>query len=422
MNNPSPSSEPGAPSAIAAARRPRRAPALLAAATLLGFAVWKLLPLALGPGVALLEAERRDLTRSLVAGGRIGQSARLPLLAQVGGRVARLPFSEGDHVQAGELVAEIDAPQDQAILAQARATYQEAQNVLQQMQQGQALAAPVQQAVSNPQLQQAQREVERNRELLDKGFVSEAALANAERRLQALQPPPPPLVPNTSLPMLNLAPGAAAGDMEAAMAAVERARAAFESAQQRAESNVVRAPASGTVVKLSVERGTPVQAGQELLVIEPEGAIDIELRVNAQALRLLRVGQPGVATVDLDEPQRFETHVAWIDTAIDTEQGTAVRLAVPAPPEGVRGGLAVQVRIELERRQNTVVIPDTALRDADSRPWVLVVVDGVAERREVRPGLQGDDGIEIIEGVDAGEMLVSTSSPNIRPGDKVRAQ
>ena len=115
-------------------------------------------------------------------------------------------------------------------------------------------------------------------------------------------------------------------------------------------------------------------------------------------------------------------YVAWIDAAIDTEQGTAVRLAVPAPPEGVRGGLAVQVRIELERRQNTVVIPDTALRDADSRPWVLVVVDGVAERREVRPGLQGDDGIEIIEGVDAGEMLVSTSSPNIRPGDKVRAQ
>jgi HlyD family secretion protein len=79
-----------------------------------------------------------------------------------------------------------------------------------------------------------------------------------------------------------------------------------------------------------------------------------------------------------------------------------VRLAVPAPPEYLRPDMTVSVEITVAERARTTILPADAVRGlAEGKPWILVVEDAHAQRRDVEIGMSGDTRVEVLRGVAA---------------------
>jgi HlyD family secretion protein len=74
------------------------------------------------------------------------------------------------------------------------------------------------------------------------------------------------------------------------------------------------------------------------------------------------------------------------------------------------------------RRANVVVVPADAVHDAaGGQPWVMIVAGRSTLRRPVKLGLKGEGSVEVVEGVEPGDVLVSVSAVAVNPGQRVRA-
>jgi HlyD family secretion protein len=105
---------------------------------------------------------------------------------------------------------------------------------------------------------------------------------------------------------------------------------------------------------------------------------------------------------------------------VDARKGSVeVKLRVPEPPDFLKPDMTVSAEIEVGRRAVALVLPSEVVRDAGSRPWVLVADDGRAVRRPVRLGLRGTGRVEVVEGLAAGDRVIPPAAP-VRAGQRVR--
>src|SRR6185312_306196 len=91
------------------------------------------------------------------------------------------------------------------------------------------------------------------------------------------------------------------------------------------------------------------------------------------------------------------------------------------PPDYLRQDMTVSVDIEVEHHRDVLTVPAIAVHDpTGSSPWVLKVKDRRAVVQAVRLGLRGETGVEIREGLDAGDLVVATAMNKIKPGQRLR--
>jgi HlyD family secretion protein len=149
-----------------------------------------------------------------------------------------------------------------------------------------------------------------------------------------------------------------------------------------------------------------------LLTLAPDGATELSAQIDEKNLSLLAVGQPAQVSADAYAGRRFAAEVAYIAPSVDAQRGSVeIRLHVPEAPAYLKHEMTVSIDVETGQRADALVVPADCLRDADGAPWLLVVRDGVAERRPVRVGLRGAGRVEIVEGLSDGEAVLPAASP-----------
>lgn len=371
----------------------------------------------LGPVVALREASRSDLVQSIVASGRVLTPRRVSIGSVTTDRVIGVPVSEGQRVQRGQLLIELDSSDESAALAQARSALAQAEARLRQISELGLPAAEqaLQQAEANAR--QAKAQHERTVALRDKGFVGAAQVDDTRRNLEVTESQ----VRSARLQVDSNRRGGS--DLALASAAMEQARANVGSAEARLAQCFIRAPADGVLIGRAVEPGNVVAPGRELLALAPDGETQIVVQLDERHLARLSIGQKGMASADAFPGTKFGAELFYINPGIDALRGTVeVKLRVIAPPDFLRQDMTVSVDIETARRNATLIVPADAVRDpAGSSPWVLAVKDHRAVRQPVKPGLRGDASIEILEGLAPGDLLVPASVGTVAAGDRVRA-
>ena len=93
------------------------------------------------------------------------------------------------------------------------------------------------------------------------------------------------------------------------------------------------------------------------------------------------------------------------------------------PPPYLKPDMTVSIEVEVARRGEAVVVSSEAIRDPlSARPWVLAVQDGRTQRREVGLGLQGEGRIEVVSGLNAGDLVVPASVTGVKEGQRVRPE
>ena len=315
-------------------------------------------------------AERAELTALLNVSGGLKAVQSAVVKARVAAELKTLTVREGDRVQAGQLIGRLDATEFNWKLRQAE---------------DQAGAAKA-------QLEIAQKTLDNNKALVDQGFISRTAL-------------------DTSV-------SSTAG----AQASLQAARAAAELARKSVADSEVRAPISGLVAQRLVQPGERVSVDTKLVEIVDLSRIELEAAVAPEDVPALRVGQPAQVLIDgVAEP--LAARVVRIAPSAQTGTRSVMAFLELSRTTGLRQGLFARANIELQRKM-ALVVPVSALRLDQARPYVLAIENGKAVQRRVSTGGRGDvmiegrvePAVEITEGLQAGTVVLRGTVGALREG------
>jgi len=217
----------------------------------------------------------------------------------------------------------------------------------------------------------------------------------------------------------NLAPRA---DVEDAQARLRQVDAEIQGLEARLRNYRVRAPFDGVVGFRNISVGSLVTPGTELVTLDKTDVMKLDFSVPEVFLALLEPGLPLAARSVAFPDERFEGHVESVGSRIDpVSRSVSVRAELANPELRLRPGMLMEVIVQRSPRES-VVVPEAALIPSGDRQFVLVIDeedDNRLERREVRVGERRTGQAEILEGLEAGELLVAHGVQRVQEGDQV---
>lgn len=198
-------------------------------------------------------------------------------------------------------------------------------------------------------------------------------------------------------------------------------RAALDAAEARLSDTVVRTPFAGRVGLRRISLGSLVGPSIVITTLDDTDIIKLDFDVPETALSHLVSGLSVVARSAAWPDVTFEGEVASIDTRVDPVSRTlTVRALIPNPEHFLRPGMFLTVEL-LRRDVTALMIPEQSIVPEQSRQYVLVVDgDGFVSKREVRIGRRRPGQVEIVDGVQAGEIVVVEGTQKAMPGSQVK--
>jgi HlyD family secretion protein len=392
--------------------RPPRAALYATALAALALAVLAVLAWQ-GTAVDVVPARTTALTQTVVVSGRVLAPARVDVGATITGRVQTVGVNEGDHVESGQVLVELERAELAAALAQAVATEQAAATRIAQWRDVTSVSAREQLVQSEATYRSVERDAARQEQLFKQGFIGEARVDEARRAAAVAKSQ------YETARAVSAASAPAGVDRRLLDDQLAQARAAKETAAARLAQTTLRAPAAGVVLDRDVEPGDIVQPGKRLLALALDGEVRLTALIDEKNLAVLRVGQRARVSADAYPDRPFGAELSYLSPGIDVQRGTVeAKFAVPAPPPFLRSDMTVSIDVEVAARTDALVIPAAAVRELQSRrPWVLVVRDGRAVLQPVQIGARTAGDVEVLSGLAAGAEIVTT--PDVAAGARV---
>jgi len=204
--------------------------------------------------------------------------------------------------------------------------------------------------------------------------------------------------------------------------ALRVAQANVALAEARLAKTQIRAPFSGVIGIRQVSVGDYVKEGQDLATLEDISSLKVDFRLPEVLLTDLRRGQPVEVASDAIANRTYTATLDAIDPLVD-QNGRAVilRARLKNADGQLRPGMFVRTRLILAERPQALTVPEEALMPSGADQFVYKVVDGKATRVKVKTGLRRGAQVEVTEGLQAGEVVVTAGQIKLREGAAVRA-
>ena len=342
------------------------------------------------------------LVQTVVATGRVVAVSNTDIGSEISGVVLERRVAEGEQVAAGDLLLVLSSDDVAAQVRQAEAELAELISSTRPQ-------AAVDLANAEVALAQADRNVERRRELAAISAISDEEMEQAiQAQAQARNN-----LENARLRANALSSGGVEEDLLSARIAALQAQ--LNKAQ-------VHSKVSGTILTRNVEVGDLVQPGQSLFTIALDGKTEIRVPLDERNLSRLALQQPAVAIADAYPDKPFPVRISFIAPSIDPQRGTVeVRLSVDPVPDFLRQDMTVSVNIETDQRAKALVIPNDALANVEEdSAEVLLLRDGKTQRQAVKLGLRGLSASEVLSGLSAGDEILVDATVSLADGKRVR--
>ncbi|GAF59039.1 hypothetical protein JCM18902_1870 [Psychrobacter sp. JCM 18902] len=342
------------------------------------------------------------LVQTVVATGRVVAVSNTDIGSEISGVVLERRVAEGEQVAAGDLLLVLSSDDVAAQVRQAEAELAELISSTRPQ-------AAVDLANAEVALAQADRNVERRRELAAISAISDEEMEQAiQAQAQARND-----LENARLRANALSSGGVEEDL---------LRARIAALQAQLNKAQVRSKVSGTILTRNVEIGDLVQPGQSLFTIALDGKTEIRVPLDERNLSRLALQQPAVAIADAYPDKPFPVRISFIAPSIDPQRGTVeVRLSVDPVPDFLRQDMTVSVNIETDQRAKALVIPNDALANVkEDSAEVLLLRDGKTQRQVVKLGLRGLSASEVLSGLSAGDEILVDATVSLADGKRVR--
>lgn len=202
-----------------------------------------------------------------------------------------------------------------------------------------------------------------------------------------------------------------------AQARLKESQAALDRDQVRLAKTRIEAPFAGVIGLRHVSPGAYVQPGQDLANLEDLDPVKVEFQVSERYAPALATGQRLRLEVDAVPGVEFEGEIYAVNPRLNAAtRSLVVRARVPNPERRLRPGMFARVELDLERRADAVVVPEEALVPVGDRMMVYRVVDGRVAPVPVTTGLRQHGEIEIVEGLQAGDTIITAGQMKVREG------
>ena len=184
--------------------------------------------------------------------------------------------------------------------------------------------------------------------------------------------------------------------------------------------STIRAPFEGVTGLRQISPGAYVKAGQDVARLEGIGVLKLDFRLPEAYLRKIRVGQELAVTVDAYPDEIFTGGIYAIEPAVDEATRTVLlRARLPNPGVRLKPGMFVRVSLTLEQRENALVVPEQAIVSRGGDRYVYRIVDGKAVSTRVQLGLRRPGEVEIVDGLAAGQSIVTDGQLKLQDGTAV---
>lgn len=307
------------------------------------------------PTVEVARVEVARLTDDTQAVGSLRSRRGVVLRPEVSGRITQLNFTDGQRVRKGQVLVQFD---DQLPLAQ--------------VQQSQA------------ELSIAQANQKRNQELVAQNFISQRSLDESAANLQVAQ-------------------------------------AKLSLAQVTAARLKILAPFDGIAGIRQVNVGDYLKDGADIVNIEDIDAVFVDFRLPERYQSKVRQGQVAMLDIDALPGRKYTALVQAIDPLIDANgRSVGVRACIDNRQLQLRPGMFARVNAVFGERENARVIPEEAIVPLGGRQFVIKLLPGASgqarttKRVEVKVGLRSPGKVEILEGLEIGDTVVTTGQQRVQ--------
>jgi len=349
-------------------------------------------------GSVLVDAEaahRGELVMRITANGVAEAQRLLRVAAQVQGTIEDVPVQEGQWVEAGDLLVEID---DRELLM---ARDQASENYLSRLMQfsnNQIVLAGVEEATANAAAQGENALEFLRRYINSQAFDTIMRQPDLDERLGELT----------------------REDLFAAVANLTNNRVALEQAELNLERSKIYAPFSGQLAGLDASSGPNskswpvpgqrVGAGTDLvLLVDPE-PIRVRVEVIESEISLVRTGRNAVVTFPAFPGETFNGVIETIDSLVDADRKTlSVTVRLPNTDHRLKPGMFAQVTLDAQIFEDRLLVPEAAVLLRDDRQVVFVVRDGRAQWEYVTVGFSNGEWVEILsDNIHEGDVIVTS--------------
>jgi multidrug efflux system membrane fusion protein len=325
--------------------------------------------------VLVTKALSKDVPVQLYEFGRISSPESVDVKPQVAGRITEVHFTDGQHVNKGDLLFVIDPRPFQADLEQAQAQLQS----------------------DSAQLYLNQNNLQRDEKIGTQHFVSEQQIDTDNANVKNYQ------------------------------GAVGRDQASIDRAKLNLEYCYVRSQIDGRTGRRLVDAGNYVATGAVSLVnIQRQDPVYADFNISENDLARLRENMPGnQLSVDVVTPTQPDVTksgiLTFLDNAVSTQAGTVLlRATVPNSDHYLWPGQYVKVALTLQTLKAAVVVPSQTIQLGAKGPYLFVVrPDNTVEQRVVTQGVRYQDLVVVADGLKADETVVVEGQLTIGNGAKV---
>jgi len=206
-----------------------------------------------------------------------------------------------------------------------------------------------------------------------------------------------------------------------AKTAYDLARAALALVEARIAKMEIKAPFSGIIGLRVVSVGDYVREGAELVNLEAIDPIKVDFRVPETFLREVRPGQGMQVTMDALPGKTYNGQVLAVNPQLDASgRSIVVRAQMKNTDNMLRPGMFARVSLVTQAKRDAMIVAEEALVPQGTDNFVFRVVDGKAARVKVETGQRRDGKVEIVSGIDRGDMVVTAGQARLRDGAPVR--
>jgi membrane fusion protein, multidrug efflux system len=333
--------------------------------------------------VEVAKVARGNISAHLSVVGNLIGEATVDVAPKTGGRLTTMSVKLGDRVRRGQVIGKIEDREIVEQVRQAEASHQVAEATIRQRK------ADLNLALTN---------VERSRNLFGRQLLPRQTLDDAEARYTS---------------------AVAQVDLSEAQLAESGARLQ-ELKINLANTNVV-SPVDGFVAKRNVDPGAWVSQQAPLVSVVDISSLRLVANVVEKDLRMVDVGDTALVDVDAFPGEKFKGRIARVSPIIDPATRTApMEVEIPNPNFRLKPGMYARVDLEIDGRQNVLLVPKIALVDSEGRRGVYQPSeDNRATFKPVQVGIEDAERAEVLDGLHEGETVVSVGAGALRRNDQL---
>lgn len=411
--------------------------------------------------VTLHTVSKKTITETVTASGKIFPETEVKISSDVSGEIVELYVHEGDSVVMGQVLAKINPDAYISAVERGEASLNNSKAQL-AMSRSQIESNKAQKEQIIAQLENARIIHKRNESLRKDGVISQADYDLSYANVRQLE---------ANLKSAESSVKSASQNSESAEYSIKAAEASLKELKTSLNRTTIKAPTSGIVSKLSVEKGERVvgtiqMTGTEMMRISNLNAMEVQVDVSENDIPKVKVGDDVDIEVDAYIGKKFKGKVSQVansasnvglsTSSLNTDKVTNFTVKIRVMEESykdiiskdlkypLRPGMSASVEIFTKKVENTVAVPiqsvtirtkekkdvdksETSLDDNEIKDYdevVFIMSADTAKQVIVKTGIQDDEYIEILEGVTVNDKVISGPynevSKNLKQGDLVK--